>query len=66
MEGDVAKVKEVLLKNPNQGSRHRFDRIPLHAAAGDANANLEICKLLLDKGADPNAKTNLDKTVSLF
>lgn len=48
----------------NSASRNSFKVMPLHsvAATRDADARYEIAKLLLENGADPNAKQQDDFT----
>src|SRR4249919_1770615 len=48
----------------NSASRNDMKVTPLHSAAatGDAEARYEIAKLLLDHGADPNARQQDDFT----
>ncbi len=48
----------------NSASRNEMKVMPLHSAAatGDAGARYEISKLLLEHGADPNARQQDDFT----
>ena len=42
----------------NSASRNDFEVMPLHSAAatGDSEVRYELAKLLLEHGADPNAR----------
>ena len=48
----------------NSASRNEMRVMPLHSAAatGDADTRYELAKLLLDNGADPNARQQDDYT----
>ena len=48
----------------NSASRNEMQVMPLHSAAatGDAETRYELAKLLLDHGADPNARQQDDYT----
>jgi ankyrin repeat protein len=48
----------------NSASRNDFEVMPLHSAAatGDPDVRYELAKLLLDHGADPNARQQDDFT----
>jgi ankyrin repeat protein len=48
----------------NSASRNEMKVMPLHSAAatGDADARYELAKLLLEHGADPNARQQDDFT----
>jgi ankyrin repeat protein len=48
----------------NSASRNEMKVMPLHSAAatGDAETRYELAKLLLDNGADPNARQQDDYT----
>ena len=48
----------------NSASRNEMKVMPLHSAAatGDAETRYELAKLLLDHGADPNARQQDDYT----
>ena len=52
-ENKLAELKEIIEKDPSQvNQRDQYNRIALHPAA--YNGNYEICKYLIDKGADIN------------
>ncbi len=53
-DGDVAKVKELLSEGLDVNSRDGFGRTPLMLAVHQNHG--EIAKLLIDNGADPNAR----------
>lgn len=48
----------------NSASRNTFEVMPLHSACAtrDADARYELAKLLLEHGADPNARQQDDAT----
>jgi uncharacterized protein len=64
--GQTAAVRLLLERDAevNSASRNEMGVMPLHSAAatGDAEARYEIAKLLLEHGADPNARQQDDFT----
>jgi len=64
--GQTAAVRLLLERDAevNSASRNEMRVMPLHSAAatGDAEARYEIAKLLLEHGADPNARQQDDFT----
>jgi ankyrin repeat protein len=64
--GQTAAVRLLLERDAevNSASRNEMRVMPLHSAAatGDAEARYEIAKLLLERGADPNARQQDDFT----
>jgi ankyrin repeat protein len=64
--GQTAAVRLLLERGAevNSASRNEMQVMPLHSAAatGDAEARYEIAKLLLEHGADPNARQQDDFT----
>jgi ankyrin repeat protein len=52
--GDVAALKAALASGVNVNTKFRYDRMPLSFAADRGNA--EVVKVLLDAGADVNAR----------
>lgn len=60
VDGDVARVKELLDKGTDINTRNRMDYTPLLGAA--RNGRKEVVDLLLSKGADINAKERSGKT----
>jgi ankyrin repeat protein len=58
--GQTAAVRLLIERDAevNSASRNEMRVMPLHSAAatGDAEARYEIAKLLLERGADPNAR----------
>lgn len=60
-QGDLAKIKELLEKNPDLlEARSESEKTPLHYAA--QGGHKEIVELLLAKGADVNAKNSAMET----
>jgi ankyrin repeat protein len=61
---DAARVLLERGAEVNSASRNTFKVMPLHSAAatGDPDARYEIAKLLLEHGADPNARQQDDFT----
>ncbi|MBN2346588.1 MAG: ankyrin repeat domain-containing protein [Candidatus Aminicenantes bacterium] len=57
-KGDLRKVSEILETNPEPANQKDtvFGRTPLHWAA--RGVHLDVLGLLLEKGADPNARDN--------
>jgi hypothetical protein len=53
-KGDAAAVKELIARGANVNHKFRYDRMPLSFACD--RGNVEIVKLLLDAGADVNAR----------
>lgn len=60
VDGDVARVKELLDKGTDINTRNRMDYTPLLGAA--RNGRKEVVDLLLSRGADINAKERSGKT----
>ena len=52
-DGDVQKVKELILSGAKVNSFDEIGKTPLHYAA--ENEHIEVIRLLLDEGADVNA-----------
>ena len=64
-EGDITKVKEYLKNNVDVNSvRTKSGSTALHVAA--MKNRLEIAKLLINSGLDPNAKRSSDSTPLIF
>jgi len=61
LNGDLAKVKELIQKDPSLlTSKGRNDKVPLHWAA--QGGHLEIVKLLVEKGAPVNVMNIANET----
>uniref|UniRef100_T1J714 Uncharacterized protein n=1 Tax=Strigamia maritima TaxID=126957 RepID=T1J714_STRMM len=55
LNGDFDQTEKTLLRGVDPNIKDQFGYTPLHYSA--RNGHLNICNLLLSKGADPNAKT---------
>jgi ankyrin repeat protein len=64
-EGDVQQLKSFLDKNPELiEAKGWHDRTPLHCAAG--SGHVDCVRLLIERGADVNAYSQLSSATALF
>jgi len=59
-EGDIAKVKNLLIRGANVNAKDKDGRTPLHHAA--TIGHVEIARFLLERGANVNAKDKDGRT----
>lgn len=67
-DGDLTLVKTLLDHNFNINHQNQFGKTPLHIAAmsliEDGNCNIEMFRLLIDRGAIINCQDNFKNTPS--
>jgi ankyrin repeat protein len=60
--GKIEGMQALLAANASYSARNRVGQTPLLAAASHANGSADKIKMLLDKGADKNAKDNSNRS----